>query len=107
MKVVKIFLTALVLVLSLLLYNFMFNSEEVMTIGIIDRIENAEMAVILIEAETTQIELHVNEFSEIPKEGDVLQLQWSDEGYEVILIDSKLSKKRKQQVNDILYKLQK
>lgn len=106
MKVIKVIFTTIVLALSLLFYKFLFVPEEVMTIGIIDRIEDAETAVVLIEAERKQIELNLEGFSEVPKEGDVLQLQLKEEGYEVIRIDSELSKERKEQVNNILQQLQ-
>lgn len=106
MKVIKIVFAAIVLVLSLLFYKFLFSPEEIMTIGIIDRIEDAETAVVLIEAERKQIELNLEGFPEVPKEGDVLYLQFKEEDYEVIRIDNELSKERKEQVNKILQQLQ-
>lgn len=105
-KVIKVIFTILGLALSLLFYNFMFAAEEVMTIGIVDRIEDAGLAVVLIEAEAKQIELKITDFTESPEEGDVLQLEKNEDGYEVIRIDSDLSKERKRQVNDILQQLQ-
>lgn len=84
----------------------MFDSEEVMSIGVIDRIEDAGVAVVLIEDDAKQIELSLEELNEDVKEGDVLQLRFKADAYEIIRIDSELTKERKQQANQLLQQLQ-
>lgn len=106
MKGIKNIFTALILMLSLLFYNFMFATEEEVTIGVIDRVEAAGIAVVLIEAESKQIELTLEEFEEEFKEGDVLQLRRKAAGYEVIRVDGKLTNERKLRANQLLQKIQ-
>lgn len=105
MRVIKFIFTIIVLFLSFVFYRFVFLPDHTKTIGIIDRIEDSGQAVILIESEEKQIEMHENDILGSAKEGDVLEIIMKDEAYEEVRFSKKLTKERKEEIRELLEKM--
>lgn len=92
---------------SMFFFTFLLHTNDPVVIGIVDRVEDTGMAVILIEELNRQIELPLTAFDEDIVEGAVLELEIIGDDFQIKRVNQVLTKHRKAKSMLLLKQLRK
>lgn len=106
MQKLKFLWIVIVMLLSFVFFVLLFPPEEVITIGVVDRIVDEKYAVILIEADGIQIEMLLEELELIVEEQMVVELVSEKGEFRLIATKELATGKRQSAAGSLLERLQ-